>query len=106
MNSAEKERVSEEVSSGRLRLAWITLSDTLDEDGDWVRLAAAGFRQDVRLLNRPYLIAVPYLPGSPITVTGLIDGNGGNITVAVYIGAARVSLKPLAQGETLFIPAP
>lgn len=106
MTAADKERAREEVSNGKLRLAWITLSDNFDEDGDWVRLEAAGFRQDVRLLHNPYRIAVPYLPGSPITVMGLIDGAGGNITVTVYVGAARVSLKPLARGETLYIPAP
>jgi hypothetical protein len=106
MTAADKERAREEVANGKLRLAWITLSDNFDEDGDWVRLEAAGFRQDMRLLHSPYQVAVPYLPGSPITVTGLIDGGGGNITVTVYAGAARVSLKPLAQGETLYIPAP
>jgi hypothetical protein len=106
MTEADKDRVREEVARGRLRLAWITLSDTQSEDGDWVRLEAAGFRQDVRLLNKPYLVAVPYLPGSTITVTGVVDGNGGNVTVAVYVGAARVSLKPLAPGETLQIPTP
>jgi hypothetical protein len=106
MSAPDKDKVREDVSQGRLRLAWITLSDNFDEDGDWVRLEAGGFRQDVRLLHSPYQVAVPYLPGSPITVTGLIDGAGGNITVTVYVGAARVSLKPLAQGEVLSIPAP
>ena len=106
MTGADKESARAGVSNGKLRLAWITLSDNFDEDGDWVRLEAAGFRQDVRLLHNPYQVAVPYLPGSPITVTGLIDGSGGNITVTVNVGAARVSLKPLTQGETLYIPAP
>jgi hypothetical protein len=106
MSAADKDKVREGVSRGNLRLAWITLSDNFDEDGDWIRLEAAGFRQDVRLLKRPYLVAVPYLPGSTITVTGLIDGGGGNITAAVYVGAVRVSLKALAQGEVLTIPAP
>lgn len=106
MTAADKERAREEVTNGKLRLAWITLSDNFDEDGDWVRLEAAGFRQDVRLLHSPYQVAVPYLPGSPITVTGLVDGAGGNITVTVYVGASRVSLKPLARGEVLYIPAP
>ena len=106
MGSADKERVRGEVASGRLRLAWITVADQQAEDGDWVRLEAAGFRQDIRLLNKPYEVAVPYLPGSMVTVTGLVDGIDGDITVAVHVGGATVSLKPLKQGEELRIPTP
>jgi hypothetical protein len=106
MGSADKDRVREEVSSGRLRLAWITVADSFAEDGDWIRLEAAGFHQDIRLLNKPYEIAVPYLPGSMVTVTGLVDGIDGDITVAVHVGGATVSLKPLKQGEELRIPTP
>lgn len=106
MGDADKQRVREEVEDGRLRLAWITVSDTITEDGDWIRLEAAGFRQDIRLLHRPYQVAVPYLPGSTVVVTGLVDGIDGDITVAVYVGGSPVSLKPLKQGETLQIPTP
>jgi len=106
MSDADKDKVRAEVARGKVRLGWITVSDIQQEDGDWVRLEAAGFRQDVRLLHRPYTVAVPYLPGSVITVTGLVDGGGGNVTVAVYVGSVQVSLKPLAKGETLQIPAP
>jgi hypothetical protein len=106
MSASEKERVREAVSSNHLRLAWITVSDSVAEDGDWIRLEAAGFRQDIRLLNKPYEIAVPYVPGSMATVTGLVDGVDGDITVAVYVGSATVSLKPLTQGEVLQIPTP
>lgn len=106
MSDAQKDQVREEVSRDRLRLAWITVSDNLTEDGDWIRLDAAGFHQDIRLLKRPYQIAVPYIPGSTATVTGLVDGIDGGITVSVYTGGTLVSLKRLKQGEVLQIPTP
>ena len=106
MSGPEKERVSSELAEGKLRLASITVSDSYDEDGDWVRVVAAGFQQDVRLLHRPYTVTVPYVPGMPVSVIGLVDGGGGDITVAVYVGSARLSLRPLKTGEVLQIPAP
>lgn len=106
VSQAQKEQVRAEVERGRLRLAWIRVSDNLTEDGDWIRLEAAGFRQDIRLLNQPYQVTVPYLPGGTATVTGLVDGIDGDITVSVSTGGGLVSLKPLRQGETLQIPTP
>jgi hypothetical protein len=106
MSGPEKEKVRTELADGKLRLAVITVSDNFDEDGDWVRISAAGLQQDVRLLHNPYTVTVPYLPGMPVSVSGLVDGGGGDITVSVYVGAARLSLKPLKTGEVLQIPAP
>ena len=106
MSGPEKERVRAELAGGKLRLALITVSDSDEEDGDWVRVAAAGFQQDVRLFHKPYTVAVPYIPGMPVSVIGLVDGGGGDITVAVYVGSARLSLRPLKTGEVLQIPAP
>lgn len=106
MSGSEKERVRAELADGKLRLAVITVSDNFEEDGDWVRISAAGFQQDVRLLHNSYTVTVPYLPGMPVSVSGLVDGRGGDITVSVYVGAARLSLKPLKTGEVLQIRAP
>lgn len=106
MSDAEKATVRTELAKGKLRIGWITVSDTMDEDGDWVRIAAAGLQQDVRLFNRPYTMAVPYLPGMPVSVIGLIDGGGGGITVAVYVGSAKLPLKPMQKGEVVQIPVP
>jgi len=106
MTEPQKAEVRTALSDGRLRLGWITVSDVQAEDGDWVRLAAGPFLQDVRLLHKPYTIAVPYMPGMPVTVTGLVDGGGGDITVAVYLGSSQISLKPLKKGEVLQIPSP
>src|SRR5262245_25490013 len=103
MSDADKSKVRAELARGKLRIGWITVSDTMDEDGDWVRIAAGGLQQDVRLFNKPYTMAVPYVPGMPVSVIGLIDGGGGGITVAVYVGSAKLSLKPMQKGETLQI---
>jgi hypothetical protein len=106
MGGPEKEKVRTELADGKLRLGWITVLDNYEEDGDWVRIGGAGFQQDVRLLHKPYTMAVPYLPGMPVTVTGLVDGGGGDITVSVSVGSAVVSLKPLKTGEVVQISSP
>jgi len=70
MSAPDKEKVRTALAEGKMRLGWVTLSDFEDEDGDWVRFMAGGFRQDVRLLHNAYTIAVPYVPGTPVSVTG------------------------------------
>lgn len=106
MTETEKADVRRAIEKGSARLGWITVSDIRAEDGDWVRIAGGPFVQDVRLLHKPYTVAVPYLPGVPISVTGMVDGGGGDITVAVYLGSSQISLKPLKKGETLHLPSP
>ena len=103
---ADKAKVRVDVQRGRLRIALITVSDNDAEDGDWVSISAAGFRQDVRLFHKPYVVAVPYLPGMPVAVTGLKDGGGGDITVAVTVGTAKLPLKPLKERETVELLPP
>ena len=60
----------------------------------------------MRLFHKPYTVAVPYLPGQPVLVTGLKDGGGGDITVTVMVGLAKLSLKPLKERETLQLVPP
>lgn len=103
---ADKAKVRAEVQKGAMRLALITVVDNDAEDGDWVSVLGAGFRQDIRLFLQPYTVAVPYLPGAPVLVRGLKDGGGGDITVTVMVGAAKLSLKPLKEGETLQLTPP
>ena len=105
MSDQDRSRVRTAVTSGKARLGWVTVSDAQREDGDWVAVIGAGFRQDVRLSNRPLLVAVPYAPGTPVTVTGLVDGQGGGITLSVHLGGGIVNLKPLQRGESLEVPA-
>lgn len=103
---ADKAKIRAEVQKGAMRIALITVIDNDSEDGDWVTIAGAGFRQDVRLFHKPYTVAVPYLPGQPVLVTGLKDGGGGDITVTVMVGLAKLSLKPLKERETLQLVPP
>jgi len=106
MADAQKEGVREAVKKNALKLAWINVSDSEAEDGDWVTIAAGGFGQNVRLFKNPLRVAVPYVPGTPISVTGLIDGDGHGITVAVHSGASIFRLKHLVKGETIQVPPP
>jgi hypothetical protein len=106
MSDADKAKARQAVQQGRMKLAWINVSDSEVEDGDWVRISAGGLAQDVRLFKNPLRVAVPYVPGSPVTVTGLIDGDGASITVAVHFGGSIFGLKPLRAGETVLVPSP
>ena len=106
MSDADKARVREAVTAGKANIAWINVSDSQAEDGDWVRVTAAGFSQDVRLFRNPLRVAVPYVPGTPVTVTGLIDGDGHSITVAVHFSGSIFGLKPMRKGESITVPAP
>ena len=103
---ADKDSIRREVQRGSLRLALITVLDNDAEDGDWISIIAAGYRQDVRLFHKHYTVAVPYLPGSTIAVTGLKDGGGGDITVTVLVGGAKLALKPLKERETIQLTPP
>jgi hypothetical protein len=105
MSEQERGRVRSAVNSGKTRLGWVTVSDAQAEDGDWVAVSGAGFRQDIRIGKKPLLVAVPYAPGTPVTVTGLVDGQGGGITLSVHLGGGIVNLKPLQRGESLEVPA-
>jgi hypothetical protein len=88
----------------RARLAWLTLYDTNDEDGDAVTIASIGFRQDVVLTKAPITIAVPMPPSGVITLTGLIDGKGGGVTVGVVSPAGPIPLPVMSVGQSIGIP--
>jgi hypothetical protein len=106
MSDAQKQRVRTALDEGRLRIAWTNLFDSEVEDGDWVRVTAGGFSQDVRLFKDPLRVAVPYMPGAPILITGLIDGDGHGITVGVHSGTSMFALKPLVKGESIQVTSP
>jgi hypothetical protein len=106
MPEAQKAQVRQALSKQTLKIAWMHLSDSEAEDGDWVSVAAGGFNQSVRLFKDPLRVAVPYVPGVPIAVTGQIDGDGNGITVAVHSGASTFRLKYLVRGETIQVPTP
>jgi hypothetical protein len=102
---SEKARLRVEVDLGKTRVGWVTVSDSVEEDGDWVTVSSGGFAQDIRLFHRPTTIAVPYTPGVPATVTGKIDGGGG-ITVAVHVGGSIFPLAPMQVGTSVQVPTP
>ena len=106
MPEAQKAQVRQALDKHSLKIAWVNLSDSDAEDGDWVSVAAGGFNQSVRLFKNPLRVAIPYVPGVPIAVTGLIDGDGNGITVGVHSGASTFKLKPLVRGETIQVPTP
>lgn len=106
MSEPQKEQVRQALKKNDMRIAWVQLSDSFDEDGDWVKVTAGGFSQNLRLFKNPLRFAIPYVPGAPVAVTGLIDGEGGGITVAVHSGASTFGLKPLVKGETIMVPTP
>lgn len=106
VSDADKANVRVGLASGKMRIGLVTVSDFDAEDGDWVSVVAAGFRQDVPLFKKPTTVAVPYVPGTGVAVTGLVDGGGGDITVAIHVGASVLPLRAIKKGESVEIPAP
>src|SRR5262245_30627624 len=103
---ADKARLRAEIASGRTRIGWLTVLDSEVEDGDWVTVSSAGIAQQVRLYHAPTTIAVPYAPGAPVTVTGMVDGDGKGITVAVRVGTNSFVLAPMRPGTSVQVPTP
>ena len=87
-------------------LGWIAVVDTMDPDGDTIRISGLGFHQDVVATATPQILAVPFRRGGDVEVTGLRDGGGGGITVAVMTAQGPLPLKFLLPGETIRIRAP
>ena len=103
---ADKARLRGEIASGRTRIGWLTVLDSDAEDGDWVTVSSAGVSQQVQLFHAPTTIAVPYAPGAPVTVTGMVDGDGKGITVAVRVGINSFVLAPMRPGTSVQVPTP
>jgi hypothetical protein len=99
----EAARVVALIDEGRLAVGWITVWDNFDEDGDAVAITAGGFTQTIPLSHQPTTVAVPYLPGQPITIEGVRDGGGG-ITAAIGLASGPLPLPPLAVGQTVQVP--
>lgn len=90
------------VYQGAVRLAWITLWDYQQEDGDRMRIESGGLVREVGLLNTPETIAIPYIENSPITLTAIHDGGGG-VTVGIRSNATELSLPPMITGQSLVL---
>ena len=88
------------------QIGWIALTDSMDPDGDTVAGEAGGFVQNVVLDKAWVPVAVPLAGGMPIRITGVRDGGGGGITVAVATRAGAIALRILSPGEFIEVAAP
>ncbi|MFL6795818.1 MAG: hypothetical protein ACJ8F3_00225 [Xanthobacteraceae bacterium] len=104
MPEAEKQRLAEKLADGSVRLATVTVWDTVDEDGDTVDLTAAGFGQRLVIMHKPVTFLVPVQPGGSVVIRAVRDGGGGvTLGVSTILGPYR--LPALAVGQSVEIPA-
>lgn len=89
---------------GDLRVGLITLADSLDEDGDVVRITAGGLTRTIVLTHQPTTIAVPFRVGDFLSIEAIADGAGGGVTAAVGRDGAPLALPPLAPGAAVTLP--
>jgi hypothetical protein len=104
MPEAEKQRVAEKLADGSVRLAAVTVWDTMAEDGDMVELTAAGFSQRVTIMHKPATFFLPLNPGGSVVITAVRDGGGG-VTLGVSTITGKLALPVLAVGQSVEIPA-
>ncbi len=64
MPETEKARLAEKLADGSVRLAAVTVWDTVDEDGDAVDVTAAGFSQRLVIMHKPVTFFLPVQPGA------------------------------------------
>jgi len=105
MPEAEKRRLAEKLADGTVRLAAVTLWDTMDEDGDTVEVSAGSFSQTLVIMHKPKLFFLPVLPGGAVVIKAVRDGGGGGVTLGVSTIIGPVPLPPLAVGQSVEIPA-
>jgi hypothetical protein len=100
---ASRIEIERAVLSLKRQMGWIVFTDSMDPDGDVVAVRASGLTQQVTLTKAWTPVAVPISAGSPIEVTGVKDGLGGGITVALATQSGPVVLRALQPGEKLEI---
>jgi hypothetical protein len=105
MPEAEKRRLAEKLADGAVRLAAVTLWDTVDEDGDVVEVSAATFSQTLTIMHKPVTFFLPLQPGGTVSIRAVRDGGGGGVTLGVSTVIGPVPLPSLAPGQIVEIPA-
>jgi hypothetical protein len=105
MPEAEKKRLAEKLADGTVRLAAVTVWDTMDEDGDTIDLTAAGFGQRLVIMHKPNTFFLPVQPGGSVMIKAIRDGGGGGITLGVSTVLGPYRLPALAVGQSVEIPA-
>ncbi|WP_194472966.1 hypothetical protein [Bradyrhizobium sp. CCBAU 51753] len=96
-----RSEIARAVQTNQRQMAWLVFVDSMDPDGDVVAVRASGLTQNITLSKAWTPVAVPISPGSPIEVTGVRDGLGGGITVALATRNGPMTLRILSPGETL-----
>lgn len=86
-----------------VRLAWVDLWDSVQEDGDIVSLRSAGYQVDVPLQHAKVRVAVPVNGNKAIEITGITDGGGG-ITLGLMTDLGAVMLPVLSPGQPISVP--
>ena len=105
MPEVEKARLAEKLADGSVRLAAVTVWDTVDEDGDTVDVMAAGFRQRLVIMHKPVTFFLPVQPGGSVVIKAVRDGGGGGVTLGVSTILGPYRLSALAVGQSVEIRA-
>ncbi len=95
----QRQQIEQSVLQRERRLGWIVLTDSMDPDGDTVTVEASGIVQHVVLTKAWVPVAVPLEGTGPIVITGVRDGGGGGITVALGTRGGSVALRIMLPGE-------
>jgi len=98
---AQAQSAAMPAKSEQTKLAWITLWDTDSEDGDVVRIDSQGYSRTVTLTTKPVVFAIPVPADGIIKVTGILDGEGGGITVGLASGASKAVFPIMSVGQVL-----
>lgn len=104
--AAQRAVIERSVIEGHRRIAWIVLTDSIDPDGDMVAVEAEGIVQNVVLSKAWVPVAVPLSGPGMISITGVRDGGGGGITVALATRGGSVPFRILLPGERIQVAAP
>ena len=82
-------------------LAWVTLWDFVQEDGDVVHISSAGYSMEVSLTHAPARIAIPAQRDVPIVIQGVADGGGG---ITMGLTAVTTQLLVITPGQAVTLP--
>jgi len=106
MGTEKKQQIKQikaAVTQKQTRLVWLTLWDSVDEDGDIVVIQSDGYEQSIPLWHAPKRIAIPEPTNGYVRLSGVQDGGGG-ITVGVLSGTKPIPIPFLAPGASIGIP--